>query len=306
MHKRLTDTEKNWMFSDYKKNPKPFTHYAKKLGVTGPAIRMWFKKAGIKAIPQSILQRKYKVDEEYFNNVDSQDKAYIIGFLYADGWNSESREAVYLSLKEEDKYILDSMTRLLQPKKPLRFIKKRKDSYSNSYRLCIENLAISKQLKSLGVLGCKTFLLKFPEWLESKLIPHFIRGYMDGDGWVGVKSCSLVGTTDFCAYISKILSTRLGITTYTRTRHPDRNHNIRQLEVNGRLQTIKFLDWIYKNANLYLFRKYDRYQDMKQRKFNPPKRTPQVVKVCIVEGCNKKHSGKGYCRNHYYEFYYDQ
>lgn len=39
-------------------------------------------------------------------------------------------------------------------------------------------------LEKWGCIENKTFKLKFPEFLSEELVPHFIRGYFDGDGSV--------------------------------------------------------------------------------------------------------------------------
>ena len=59
----------------------------------------------------------------------------------------------------------------------------------------------------------------------------------------------------------------------------------------------KFLIWIYKDSNIHLQRKHDRY--LKQIEYE---KSLSEIRICSVDGCNKKHSGNGYCRNHYYEF----
>ena len=53
--------------------------------------------------------RRYNLDEEYFDNINSQNKAYILGFLYADGSNNPKKHTVSISLQEEDRYILEWM-----------------------------------------------------------------------------------------------------------------------------------------------------------------------------------------------------
>ena len=54
---------------------------------------------------------------------------------------------------------------------------------------------------------------------------------------------------------------------------------------------------IYKDSNIHLQRKYERY--LKQMDFE---KSLSETRTCNIEGCNKKHRAKGYCRNHYYKF----
>lgn len=49
-------------------------------------------------------------------------KAYILGLLYADGYNDTDRNSVSLGLKETDREVLDKITALMQPTKPLQYI----------------------------------------------------------------------------------------------------------------------------------------------------------------------------------------
>ena len=46
--------------------------------------------------------RKYPIDEQFFDAIDSEEKAYFLGMLYADGTNSMKKTEVSLRLQEED------------------------------------------------------------------------------------------------------------------------------------------------------------------------------------------------------------
>ena len=67
------------------------------------------RRNGYKAKSQSELQRKYNIDETFFDVIDTEEKAYFLGLLYADGCNATNRNAVILSLKEDDKEILEKI-----------------------------------------------------------------------------------------------------------------------------------------------------------------------------------------------------
>ena len=75
-------------------------------------------------------KRKYPVDEQFFDEIDSEEKAYFLGMLYADGTNSMKKTEVSLRLQEEDYEILTKLNNLLQPTKPLRpIIRDKKEKY---------------------------------------------------------------------------------------------------------------------------------------------------------------------------------
>ena len=74
------------------------------------------------------MKRKYDINEDYFNEIDTKEKAYFLGFLYADGYNHKceirkSSSSVNLSLVEQDSYILELLLRQVSSDKPLQSIK---------------------------------------------------------------------------------------------------------------------------------------------------------------------------------------
>lgn len=290
--RRLTHKEKTELFTKYESGKYTGADLAKEYPISLTAINGLLRRNGYKAKSQSELQRKYNIDEAFFDAINTEEKAYFLGLLYADGCNATNRNAVILSLKEDDKDILEKLNSLLQPKKPLGHTK------SGRTTLLISNKHISQRLIELGCHRAKTYTLEFPKekQVPSNLIRHFVRGYFDGDGWVGKKSICVVSTLSFCNSLAEMLNQELNVNSYIRARHPERNNNIRMLELNNKSARI-FLKWIYRDSNIHLQRKYERY--LKQMDYE---KSLSEIHTCSSEGCNKKHSAKRYCRNHYYEF----
>lgn len=290
--RRLTHKEKTVLFTKYESGKYTGADLAKKYPISLTAINGLLRRNGYKAKSQSELQRKYNIDETFFDVINTEEKAYFLGLLYADGCNATKRNAVILSLKEDDKEILEKLNNLLQPKKPLGHTK------SGQTTLLISNKHISQRLVELGCHRAKTYSLVFPSegQVPRQLIRHFVRGYFDGDGWVGKKSICVVSTLDFCNSLAEILKDRFNINCYIRARHPERNNTVRMLELNNK-SARTFLKWIYKDSHIHLQRKYEIY--LKQMDYE---KSLSEIRTCSIEGCNKKHSAKGYCRSHYYKF----
>lgn len=290
--RRLSHREKTELFAKYETGKYTGADLAKYYNISSVAVNALLRRHGYKAKSQSELQRKYNIDETFFDVIDTEEKAYFLGFLYADGCNATNRNAVTLSLKDDDKEILEKLNSLLQPEKPLGYRK------SGQTTLLISNKHISQRLVELGCHRAKTYTLVFPseKQVPKHLVRHFVRGYFDGDGWVGEKAICIVSTLNFCNSLSEILKEQLGINCYIRARHPERKNNIRMLELSNK-SARKFLNWIYKDSNIHLQRKYERY--LKQMDYN---NSIKETRICSVDGCNKKHMAKGYCKNHYYEF----
>lgn len=271
------------------------TVIAKDYGITPQAITGLLRRRNVPIRPQTENKRKYEIDETFFNKIDSQEKAYFIGFLYADGCNFETKHSVSLCLAEKDEEILSKLNALIQPNRPL---KKQRRTLPNKDVTCLfmHNKQISERLAILGCGQRKTFNLLFPKWLSENLIPHFVRGYNDGDGWIGKQNICMVSTESFCNSLSTIFKNKLNINTYIRARHPERKTNTRMLEISGRRQCIKLLDWIYQDASIYLKRKYDRYVELLN--FVEGKNKP---KICKKNSCALIVHRSGMCRNHYNE-----
>jgi hypothetical protein len=129
---------------------------------------------------------KYSINEDYFEFIDTQEKAYILGFLYADGNMHSKLRHVNLKLQERDKDILIKINTLIGSNKPIYFGKKVLASHRNNVKIVISNKKIYGDLLNKGLHPNKTFKLEFPYFLNSDLIPHFIRGYFDGDGCISI------------------------------------------------------------------------------------------------------------------------
>ena len=264
--RRLSHSEKSQLFEMYETGNYSGNQLTNYFPVSQVAINNLLRRNGYDAKSASELKRKYPIQEDFFDKIDTQEKAYILGLLYADGWNQTDRNVVGIGLKESDKEILDKITSLIQPTKPLGYYKKNKlkrgfENSQNEYRLVIANKHISERLVELGCGKAKTHNLTFPteEQVPSCLIRHFVRGYFDGDGSVSgdkQKQFNLVGTINFLLPLQQILIEELGFSkTKLDQRHKERDDEIRSLRYFGINQCKTFRDWLYKDATVCMERK---------------------------------------------------
>ena len=217
-------------------------------------------------------RRKYSLDEHYFDSINTPNKAYILGFLFADGSNCKDKHTITMSLQEEDGYILDMMRKEIKSEKPLEYLdySNKHDfgyTYKNQYRFLLFSAKICRALENIGMVPNKSLVLDFPD-IPEELYPHFIRGYFDGDG----SYCphytkdgkfqpliTFTSTDTFCQKLQTILKEKLNIrggNIYDASCH---NGVTKVLSISGRLQTKAILDWLYKDADMYLTRKYEKY-----------------------------------------------
>lgn len=211
----------------------------------------------------------YKLNEDYFSYINSEDKAYFLGFLYADGYIHDKRKYVYLTLQEDDKEILEKFQICLETNKPLlRIDRSNEPNTKTQWRLAITRKKIYNDLKRLGLYQKKSLTLT-PDKLsfDENLIRHFIRGYFDGDGsfsWYRpknrntIQSClSIVCTKEFCEYF-KIIFQNIEVKS-SRGKRFNNKQNCFNFIISGNRQVLKSLKFIYENSSFYLKRKYTKY-----------------------------------------------
>ena len=121
--------------------------------------------------------RLYYMNFDYFNTIDSKDKAYFLGIIAADG-------CVY-KRKNHEKML--SFTFHIQEKNIIYdFLKYTKSTYvpietKNRIALQINSNKICEDLFKYNITSKKTWTYK-PYELNDDLMIHYLRGYFDGDG----------------------------------------------------------------------------------------------------------------------------
>ena len=217
------------------------------------------------------IRRQYKINENYFDEINTPNKAYILGLLYSDGSNTSNYEnkryCITITLKQYDYQILEDIKNEIGYKAPIKF-----RNYNNTPTATLDicNKHMVLKLHSFGVVPNKTLTLEFPDWLDERLYPHFIRGIFDGDGCITQRtrdvasqlSVTITSTYNMCNNIADIVCDRCNINTHVYdVGHVNCNSKIKTFVVSGNLQCKKFLDYIYQDANLKLERKYQKYID---------------------------------------------
>lgn len=214
----------------------------------------------------SEIKQNYEFNKHFFDTIDTQEKAYFLGFLYADGYLNMSKGTVSLTLHPQDEDILRKFSASIGLDKNL--LKDRK-----YVRFSITNKTIVDALVKHGCTQAKTFTLVFPHFLPKCLYRHFIRGYFDGDGSVTytvdkkTKKKSAVinftGKHSFLIEIQKILNKELsfGFTKFF-IRYKESHSDIGSVCYGGRKQMIKFYNYLYSDSITFLERKKSKLENL--------------------------------------------
>ncbi len=211
--------------------------------------------ANIKLRAYHQLNRKHFVDENYFNEIDCEEKAYFLGFLFADGNVNKHSNQVVLKLNSRDKEILIRLNKLIS-NECLIF------EYGDNSELRFSSKNIKDNLIKYGCIPNKSLKLKFPN-IDNKYVRHFIRGYFDGDGSI-VRYRNdfvviIVSTEDFCNGINIYFSGVIDHPKYA----TNRGNNITcTIGYKGNRKVLKFLEMIYMDSTIYLNRKYKKYLEL--------------------------------------------
>lgn len=236
------------------------------------------QKKNIERRTYSENNRKYKRNSDYFDNINTPNKAYVLGLIYADGnnYNWGNKHCLTIQLQEEDKYVLERIKDELEYEGNLQFIPNhnKNERFKNCYKLCITDEHISNQLKKLGVVERKSLILKFPTFLRPDLIRHFVRGYFDGDGCLSyIKNqkkwhTTTAGTYEFLSSLSNILDSMF---IKHHIIHPKQclDHNTYVLNTAANMSTYKFMSWLYRDCDIKMPRKYDLYLSLCEKYTNP-------------------------------------
>lgn len=242
--------------------------------IAGAAIETVMKKYNVcyasvyNAIKKYNLDYKYTYgrtiffNEDYFETIDTEEKAYWLGFIFADGSvgrtdksvSSENRLTIGLSIK--DKSTLEAFARAIEMPENKIFHVYPKHSYSQSemvYLYC-NSIKMINDLKALGCHPHKTTHTEIPDIAE-ELIPHFIRGYFDGDGCVSGKSFEITSDGFITHQMQRVFMSELG---FRKTKIRE-YRNAFNLRYGGRNQLQKIFHYLYDNATVYMQRKYDKF-----------------------------------------------
>lgn len=209
-------------------------------------------------------QNIVRFDETVFDEIDTEEKAYWLGFIYADGYveshTNKTRYGFELCLAAHDRDHLQKFNNFMcYNGNNVRYKKT-----GNAYRWNVRNKHLWNTLNNKGVIPRKSLILKFPDLTIFKtpdLVRHFIRGYFDGDGSISY-NCNTKG---FCSRRISVLGTKqfleklCEVSGYSGTMERKKGSTTFNLRFT-KDTSINFSRYLYDDCTIYLDRKYKRFQ----------------------------------------------
>jgi len=255
---KIKDTDTNNIIKLYNNNEK-IKNISLLYNVCSNTILNILHKNNIQIRDNNWEQKKYKLNRHYFDMIDSEDKAYFLGLLYADGCNTG--ENIQISLAGDDSEILNKISKNFYfNERPLlkNELSKENINHQDRFTLVISDQKILKSFEKWGIIGNKTFRLDYPQFLNNDLFNHFLRGCFDGDGSVflskGYINVSIVGYKELLEKLKIKIETILNI---EMNLYPKSNNKTYELITSNMLYVKHIYDFMYKNSNYYLDRKYN-------------------------------------------------
>jgi hypothetical protein len=209
-------------------------------------IKRWLHKHKIK-LRQKGGQKVYSVDESFFETIDSEEKAYFLGFLISDGCVRKRGNSynICLKLNNKDLHILEEFKRCLNFNGNLIHNK------DNSVSLSICSKKMFDDLSKYGVVPRKTFVSFIPV-VQEEFQRHLLRGIFDGDGYLGKRLAVLTSGSEKMSEdyfgIGKSLDCKVLIY--------KEGNKYRLIVTKG---SRKLINYMYENCNIVLTRKYQSY-----------------------------------------------
>lgn len=232
---------------------------AAQFGYCEDSCRAAMRAAGVPPRDPSQCHRQYSVDDTFFDIIDSEPKAYWLGFLTADGCITES--AVKLALAHKDRKHVEAFRDAIGSTHPVKTRRVRlADKTYKTADLFVRTPIMAAQLARLGVTPRKSLTVKPCPSVHEHLLRHYWRGVADGDGHLRIQVHSgrsnrrdfhfeLSGNRaileGFCGFVAGRVISRATIRPHAR---------ICRIRYVGR-PAVSVVELLYANANVYLDRK---------------------------------------------------
>ena len=234
------------------------------------------------------MKRIRKVNDHFFEHIDSPEKAYALGLIYSDGnlWKSKQWNSCVITIvqHERDKDIIEKLLRILES--DIKIVSRTMHD-TKYYSIQIHSTEMAQDLEKLGVHERKSLTVEFPDFIDDKLFGAFLLGYFDGDGsvWEGkrkkmvVKNEKKPGTTreriihnvkfnitgseKFIIGLQNVLIEKYG---FSRTKlnysKAKKEHTHCSMEYSGRGNIKRLYEIMYKNMPIYGERKKKKFEEI--------------------------------------------
>lgn len=273
-YNQLTNKEKENIVEYYYLNKQiSMNDIAKNLNIS----RRSLSRVLIESNVNTRLKNRYLLNEHYFDKIDTESKAYILGFIYADGFvGNEKFNNIVIAINDLE--IVEFVSKELNFTGKIRRTKK--GGFQNSkcgYSLNFSSKIMADRLRNIGLYPNKSLTLNNMPNIKKELVRHFIRGYFDGDGsiilshnssyyrsydgiikYINPTYCfSILGTESFLREIIYKAKFEYAKINDTKTKQ------IKSLKICAKKEFDYIFNYLYLDSTIRLERKYNKWIEIK-------------------------------------------
>ena len=263
---KISESLKEDICNYYLESPKSIGMVADYFGLSTVTISKILKERKCKIYTRQELFNE-GTNESFFEKIQTEEQAYFLGLFISDGCIFKTKLNNYritLSLQEQDSYMIERFKELLHINRSIV-----KDKRDNSSSITLSSNKMAVDLAKYGVVPNKTFKTYLPI-LPSYLMPHLLRGIIDGDGNIGYRKrvndkdlnannirfqVSICGSELIINQIKEYLVNQLGVF----SSKVSLEGNIYSIRWTSRKDFFSICNYIYSDATIYLKRKRDRF-----------------------------------------------
>lgn len=180
--KHITRETKEALVKEYKERPVTIEYIAERYHISKPSVGKILAQNHVK--PWSLVKiYSPDLEEHYFRDIDSHEKAYFLGLITTDGcvfWKNSRCAFLTITLLDKDKYILEEFMLAVKCNRKLVYNKKQ-----NTWTATVSSAEMVKDLEKYGIHPNSSLTQTFCTDISDRYLPDYIRGIMDGDGSYG-------------------------------------------------------------------------------------------------------------------------
>ena len=272
----------NQLTSKDKENIVEYYYLNKKVNMNNIARNLNVSRRSISRVLQeksvnTRLKNRYVLNENYFNEINTEAKADILGFIYADGFvGNENFNNIVIAVNDLE--ILEFIVKEIEFTGEIR--KTKKGGFTNSkcgYSLNFSSRIMADRLRNIGLYPNKSLTIDSIPIIREELVRHFIRGYFDGDGSILLSHNSsyyksydgiikyvyptynftILGTKNFLKQIISNAEFKYAKIRNTKT------EQIKSLNICAKKEFDYIFNYLYLDSTIKLERKYNKWYEIK-------------------------------------------
>lgn len=211
--------------------------------------------------------------DNYFENIDTEEKAYFLGLIYSDGNVREHNGGYFLNLelKREDRYILEKLASEFKCGNKI-YDRNRKTNFGESCTSSFTTCNSKKMFDDLSKFNIvpnkshttESFCDNIEELIPFHLIKHFLRGLIDGDGTISKRYTTnqnaisiYQNEIQFCYDFNRLLKIAIDDENLHENIVINKVSGVYNLRYRRINDVCKICNFLYKDATIYLKRKYN-------------------------------------------------